>query len=110
MKIEVLKNKTREDVVLFLNVGFMSSVIAYLLKLIPIEPMPDLINLIVAFAYIMAMCMAVMCGIGFVFNLLLYVTLFIIIKVKQIRQRFPVFDNLGFHRIFENFFLHGFPF
>ena len=88
MKIEVLKIKTREDVVLFLNVGFTSGVIAYLLKLIPIGPLPDLINLVVAFTYMMAMCMTVMCGIGFVFNLLLYVMLFIIIKVKQIRQHF----------------------
>ena len=88
MKIEVLKNKASEDVVLFLNIGFTSGVIAYLLKLIPIGPLPDLINLVVAFAYMIAMCTAVMCGIGFVFNLLLYATLFIIIKVKQIRQRF----------------------
>lgn len=90
MKIEVLRNKAGKDVVLFLNVGFTSSVIAYLLKLIPIGPMPDLINLVVAFAYMMAMCMAVMCGIGFAYNLLLYVTLFIIIKVKQFRKRTTV--------------------
>lgn len=88
MKIEILKNKASEDVVLFLNVGLTSSIIAYLLKLIPIAPLPDLINLVVAFAYMMAMCMTVMCSIGFVFNLLLYMTLFIIIKIKQIRQRF----------------------
>lgn len=88
MKIEILKDKASDGVVLFLNVGFVSGVIAYLLKLIPIEPLPDLINLVVAFSYMMAMCMTVMCGIGFVFNLLLYVMLFIIIKVKQIRQRF----------------------
>lgn len=88
MKIEILKNKVSEEVVLFLDVGLTCGVIAYLLKLIPIEPLPDLINLIVAFAYMIAKSMTVMCGIGFVFNLLLYVTLFIIIKVKQIRQRF----------------------
>ncbi len=88
MKIEVLKNKTREDIIPFFVVGSIASAIVYLIKFIPIGPLPYLINLIVAFVYMVAMCMVVMCGIGFALNLLLYVLLSIIIKVKQIRQRF----------------------